>query len=235
MTCFEKLLLEDLLPDGVEVGLGGDVNDVVGDHGAAVDGSGEFDEAKGFFLCSGFEDVKLAVFGSDPDFAIGNEGGSPDAGLGLVLPVLLAGFGVVAMDVAIVLGGVEKAIGYAEGGDGAAHFFRGPDDFSFRIEAEDAPDAVAVLGILSDDDVGESVGDDGGADHFTGAGVSGVFDGLTIFFLTILLWVTVDLPEFFEDVESVFVFDRLGIKSVGESVAATPDDGVFAADLAVGG
>jgi len=34
--------------------LGGDVDDVVGDDGAAVDGGGEFDEVERFELLTGF-------------------------------------------------------------------------------------------------------------------------------------------------------------------------------------
>ena len=41
---FEKIGY-GLFSDGVEVGLSGDVDDIVGDDGAAVDGRGEFDKA----------------------------------------------------------------------------------------------------------------------------------------------------------------------------------------------
>ena len=64
----------ELLSDRVEVGLGRDVDHVVGDHAAAVDGSGEFDGVDGLELFSGGKDVEFAVFGADPDFAIGDEG-----------------------------------------------------------------------------------------------------------------------------------------------------------------
>ena len=63
-----------LFPDRVEVGLGGDVNDIVGYHCTAVDGSREFDGVDGLELFSGGKDVEFAVFGSDPDFAVGDEG-----------------------------------------------------------------------------------------------------------------------------------------------------------------
>ena len=64
----------ELLSDRVEVGLGRDVDHVVGDHAAAVDGSRELDGVDRLELFSCFKDVEFAVFGSDPDFAVGDEG-----------------------------------------------------------------------------------------------------------------------------------------------------------------
>jgi hypothetical protein len=43
--------------------------------------------------------------------------------------------------------------------------------------------------------------------------------------------IAVELPEFLEDVEVFFVFHGIGIKSVGVTVATTPDDGILTADL----
>jgi len=216
------------------VGLGGDIEDVVGSHGAGVNWSGEFDSGQGLVFLAGLQDVEFAVFGSHPDLAVGNEGRSPDTGLGFVLPVLLAGLGVKAMNVTIVFGCVEESVGHAECGDRTSDLFGIPNGLSVWADAENIAHAVAVFGVLTDDSVDQSIGNNGGADDFTGAGVSGLFDGFAVLH-AIFGRITIDAPEFFEDVESFVVFDRFWVEGVGESVAATPDDSVLIADLSVSG
>ena len=95
-----------LLPDRVEVRLCRNVDGAIGDHGAAVNRSGEFDQSERLKFLGRFEDVKFAVFGAKPDLAISDESGSPNAGLSFVRPVFLAGLAIEAVDVAFVFRGV---------------------------------------------------------------------------------------------------------------------------------
>ena len=120
---------------------------------------------------------------------------------------MLAGFGVEAVDVSFVFGCVNEAVLHADGGDGATNFLVGPNNFTIGAEAGHDANAIAVLGVLSGDDVNLVFSDDGGADDFAGAGVGGVFDGLAILF-AVVGGVGVVLPEFFEDAESFLVFFR---------------------------
>lgn len=221
-----------LLPDRVEVGLGRDVDDIVCHDTAAVDGCGEFDGVDGLELFSCGEDVKFTIFGTDPDLAVGDESRAPDAGLGFVFPVLLAGLGVKAMDVPFVFRGVDKAVVHTDGGDGATNLLVVPDHFSIGTEAGDDTNAVAVLGILSSDDVNLVFCDDGGADDFAGTGVGGVLDGLSILH-AVVGRVGVVLPEFLEDAEAIFILFRDRIEGVSESVTSAPGNGVLAVERAV--
>ena len=211
------------------MGLGRDVNDIVGHDSTAVDRCREFDGVDRLEFLSGREDVEFAIFGSDPNFAVSYECRAPDAGLGFVFPVLLAGFGVETMDVAFVFGSVNEAVCNTHGGDGPTDVFGGPDHFAISTETSHDADAVAVLRVLPGDDVNLIFSNDGGADDFAGTGVGRVFDGLTLFF-TIVGWVGVMLPEFLEDAESFFVFFRDGIEGIGEPVATAPGDGVLAVE-----
>ena len=88
--------------------MGGDVEDVVGGHGAGVNWSRKFYSGQRIVFLSGLQDVKFAVLGSHPDFAVGNEGRSPNAGLGFVLPVLLAGLGALMRQYIVTLTSMEN-------------------------------------------------------------------------------------------------------------------------------
>jgi hypothetical protein len=94
------------------------------------------------------------------NLAVGDEGGGPDAAVGFVGPEVLAGLGVEAVDVAVVFGLVNEALVDAGRGNRAADTLVGPEGFAgdvaaaLEVEAAQHADAVAVLGILADDDVG---------------------------------------------------------------------------------
>ena len=52
----------------------------------------------------------IAIFGGEEHLAVGDEGRAPDAGLGFVNPVDFSGFGIEAVEIAIVFGDEEQAV-----------------------------------------------------------------------------------------------------------------------------
>jgi len=182
---------------------------------------------KDFFLPAMLQNTDVAVFIAHVNLAVDDHGRAPDRGKQVVLPDLLAGLGVKAIENTVQVAHVEQAVENRNRGHGAAEVLVaampggvGGRDVAAagRVDAVEVADTGTVFGILADTDVDVVVIDHGSGDQVVARAVAAQFPfGI--------LRIAVEFPD---------QCARIGIETVDPAVAPGENDLGFPAHHAVG-